>query len=251
MIHPLIWLLFPENIYCAACGAMLSGGRGICVCEACANEQKLDGMRLCKQCGKPLADDNAGEMCYDCDAETHEFTHGYAAAMYAGATRALVRNMKYRNRPYIAEAIAVLMAERWRSLIDEETGETPFYDFMIHVPVSQAKLLSRGFDQAELIAEKLAPTIGMTFIKGALERVRETVPQSALTLEERKANLDGAFRVTDAAARLIRGHKVLIVDDIYTTGTTADECARALYASGATEVSIFVFAIGGDSKRDC
>jgi ComF family protein len=241
-------LFFPSTIYCAACGGLLSGGGGLALCETCAAELALPDGRLCAKCGKPLSQENRGELCGECGQTEHLFSQGYATTVYAGPAMTLVRDMKYRDRPHYAVVIAELMAERWRSLIDAETGEVPHYDLLVNVPASAKKKRARGFDQAELVAAALAPKIGIPFAAGLLRRDRHTAVQSSLSAEERRANLKGAFSVHGGGG--VAGLSVLVVDDVYTTGSTMDACAEALFASGAACASVFAFATAGDWSAD-
>ncbi|MDR1272532.1 MAG: double zinc ribbon domain-containing protein, partial [Clostridiales Family XIII bacterium] len=198
-------LFFPGTIYCAACGGLLSGGKGLALCEACAEELRFPEGRVCAKCGKPLRAESEADCCGDCESLGHIFSQGFAATCYSGFAMALVRDMKYRDRPYYAPVITELMSERWRSFVDPETGETPQFDILTNVPVSPKKKKYRGFDQAELVASALAGKIGTPFAPGLLRRVRDTAVQSSLSIGERRANLKGAFAVSVASRGEVAG----------------------------------------------
>jgi ComF family protein len=216
------------------------------LCEACAEALRFPEGRVCVKCGKPLGTDSEADRCSDCESLDHVFSQGFAATLYSGPAMALVRDMKYRDRPYYAPVITELMSERWRSLADQETGETPQFDILTNVPVSVKKRKYRGFDQAELVASALAEKIGIPFASGLLRRTRDTVVQSSLSIGERRANLKGAFSVAASAKDEAAGKRVLLVDDVYTTGSTIDACTEALLAAGAECAAVFAFAIGAD-----
>ena len=114
-------------------------------------------------------------------------------------------------------------------------------DVMVSVPLHEKKEKNRGFNQTHILFEKFSEKTGLVFRKGGLKRTRETIAQSELDPEERKLNLKDAFRATED----FTGKRVLLVDDIFTTGTTCRECAKELYRAGAKEVMVFVLSVAG------
>jgi ComF family protein len=158
--------------------------------------------------------------------------------------------MKYRDSAWIAEKLADAMYDRWRQLARAAGPARP--TVVTSVPMSAAKRRVRGYDQAEVIARRLSRLIGAPFAEGMLKRSRETVVMSALGAQERRENMAGAFEV-DARARdlLAEGDATLsdvtLVDDVFTTGNTADACAAALKEAGVERVTLFTFAAGTDT----
>ncbi|MCL1895570.1 MAG: hypothetical protein FWG03_03385 [Clostridiales bacterium] len=206
--------------------------------------------RSCAKCGRPLADENPMDLCRDCaGAAERFFGRGYACALYGGRAARLIRELKYQGRAWYAETLCASMAARYLSLADKKTGELPWYDCLVAVPVSAGRKAARGFDQAVLLAKGLSQRTGIPLHTGALSRVRETGVMSSLTEEERRQNLRGAFVANCDMMKKIRGKRILLVDDVCTTGSTADACAKALLAAGAVCVDFIVFAIGADVRR--
>jgi len=156
--------------------------------------------------------------------------------------------MKYRGRAWYGETISSLMAERYFSEADPVTGELPVYDGVIAVPMAAGKKAARGYDQAELIAKGLSRRTGIPYLSNTLVRVRETAVMSSLSEEARRQNLACAFSVKCDKIEKVAGKRILLVDDVYTTGSSVSACAETLIAAGAGCVDVIVFAIGADSR---
>lgn len=164
------------------------------------------------------------------DTQAEFFEEGvlaYRAALYLyrGRVAEAVQALKYSRRTALAHWMAEQMATA-----PERFGLS--FDAAVAVPIHWSRRASRGFNQSELLASELAP------LQGALMRVRRTPPQVGLSREQRQTNLIGAFSATDA----VRGLRVMLVDDVLTSGSTARECARALLSAGAAEVGMLTFA---------
>jgi len=247
----LLSLVFPQGLYCLSCGRPLpSGGEGsIALCDLCADEIIWVTGKSCLRCGRPLAAENPADYCHDCSGtEAGPFAKGYACALYSGRAAGLVRDMKYRDKAWYADTISALMAERYISLADPETGELAHYDYLAAVPMTSKKKSARGYDQAALLAKGLSRRIGVPYLPKALSRVRETEVMSSLSAEERRQNLKGVFSVRYDMIDHIAKRRILLVDDVYTTGSSVSACSEALINAGAAAVDVIVFAIGADSK---
>jgi ComF family protein len=171
-----------------------------------------------------------------------------ACALYAGRAKEIVQDMKYRGGAWYTDTLAALMAARYFSEADPRTGELPDYDHILAVPMNAGKKAVRGFDQAALLAKGLSRRTGVPYLKDGLVRIRKTDVMSSLSSEARRQNLEGAFAVGCDIMR-ITGKRFLLIDDVYTTGSTADACAEALLAEDAENVDVIVFAIGADRRR--
>ena len=243
--------VFPKDLYCISCGRPLppQGAGGLALCDRCVSEISWISGGSCEKCGRLLADENPGRFCRECEDDGgHMFRRGYACAVYTGRAADIVREMKYRRKSWYADTLASLMAAKYFSGADPETGELPEYDGLAFVPMSARKMAARGYDQAGLIARGLSRKTGIPFLPGALERVRETDVMSGLSAGERRQNLAGAFVVPCDMIDIVAGKKLLIVDDVYTTGSSVGVCAEALLAAGAESVDVLVFAIGADAR---
>jgi len=157
--------------------------------------------------------------------------------------------MKYRDKPWYADTIAALMADRYLAEADPATGELPDYDYITAVPMTAKKRTFRGYDQAMLLARGFSLRIGVPYLSKALYRIRETGAMSGLSEENRRQNLAGAFSVGYDIIQKIANKHILLVDDVFTTGSSVNACAETLISAGAADVNVFVFAIGADSRR--
>jgi len=180
--------------------------------------------------GEPRS--GGGDSCGSCLVEPPAWDWARAAAPYAGLAREALHAFKFHGRRALAAPLGDLIVEGWGAALPRDL------DAVVPVPLAPARERARGFNQAALLAERIAPALGCPVRRRWLTRARLTVPQSELGAEARRANVRGAFRAAPAAA----GHHVVVVDDVLTTGATAAECARALRAAGARAVGVLVVA---------
>jgi ComF family protein len=189
---------------------------------------------LCRLCGVPLGGRAVSERCQTCARRPPAFAAARAAALYlpAAAGRnsvaAAVHNLKYRGRRHVAEALGALLAERY-----------PFADraLLVPVPLHVRRLRARGFNQALLLARALGRRRGLAVAPRVLVRTRATLAQPGLAAAERLENVRDAFAVRAPGA--VARRRVVLVDDVLTSGATAAACARALLAAGAARVDVY------------
>lgn len=256
MIERIADLLFPQDIYCLCCGSVTDSSRRYQLCDGCVTKFGWIGEDTCEVCGKPLSEMNKRRgLCYDCLRRGHIFDKGYTCSQYGLYERALVMDLKYRGKSYIARALGRIMADR----IEAECGEDmPGWDIVTWVPVHRKRLAERGYDQAELMAGFFVKSLaelkggagagGIPQLAGVLERAQQTAPMKDLSVAERMENVKGAFSVRRRAR--VEGKSILVIDDIYTTGATLDACAGALKEGGAARVEVMTFASGGDFRGE-
>lgn len=192
----------------------------------------------CMLCGMPLRENE--EICGDCRQkvllntapprmEKGAFFEKAAAGLwYETHVRNAVHGLKYREKQNYARPLARVMTYAYQHKIGEEC------DLIAFVPTNPSTLRKRGYDQAQLLAEALSEMLDIPWVQ-ALEKTRETQPMHGLKPDARRANVLGAYRVC-CQADLLRGKRVLLVDDILTTGSTLSECARMLKAAGTLRV---------------
>lgn len=219
-LRRLLDLLYPRE--CATCSVRIEGPEGRAFCAACDGRLEWGAAPFCVRCGAG----RAGEDCAECRGKTFTFDGAVALGRYEGALREALLRLKFRGVRHLADDFGRRLAGRIQGRVD---GVAP-------VPMSRWKILVRGYNAAELVAERLAKHAGLPFWRGALRKIRRTRPQAELTQEERLANPRGAYR-----AGRVRG-AVLLVDDVLTTGATANACTDALRAAGASEVRVAVVA---------
>jgi ComF family protein len=211
---------FPAR--CAACRAW---GRAP-LCVECEGDVVWLGAESCAKCGKP--EPAPVPRCRDCGGRDLSFDRARAAVSYEGPAREVVKAFKIGGERRIARAIA-----RWMVPTALSLGAARCVTW---VPSTRRSDAARGFTPAEELARPLAKTLALPSVR-LLAKVRETRDQSELSRKERRANLVGAF-----TARMRVPERVLLVDDIVTTGSTTDECAKALKAAGARRVVVAAFA---------
>jgi ComF family protein len=199
---------------------------------------------VCAVCGERLASPYAVNQgvarCGDCQRLEPLFARAVAYGSYDGGLRELIHLLKYEQVRPAAGVLGRMLAEAASPLLAGPDGVRPL---LIPVPLHGAKLRQRGFNQSELIARaalKWPLLSSLPLHPAALQRVRATESQTGLTSHQRRENVRGAFRVPDAAA--LAGRTILLVDDVFTTGTTVSECARVLRKAGAAQVWVATVA---------
>ena len=216
----LLDLFYPRE--CTVCAAPVGGAEGAAFCAACDGRLEWGKAPFCPRCGAGPAEAD----CAECRGKEILFAGATALGRYEGGLREAVLRLKFRGSRHLADEFGRRLAER--------IGRA--FDLVVPVPMSRWKILFRGYNAAELVAGRLARHARLPFRRGALRKVRRTRPQAELPLEERLGNPKGAYR-----ARPVRG-VVLLVDDVLTTGATANACTEALRQAGATEVHLAVVA---------
>jgi ComF family protein len=245
MAESLFATLFPAD--CRICGEPLIRISRLPVCENCLNTiHPIEG-GLCSICGERLVSPHAftvehGEVrCGLCQRMEPPYARAMAYGSYEGGLRDLIHMLKYQQVRPAANVLGRMLAEVVAGL---EPSLQEANVLVIPVPLHRSKLRQRGFNQAEVIARmalKLSASRDRYFLySDGLERVRETQSQTGLTRHQRRANMRGAFRVKDPEQ--VSGREFLLVDDVFTTGTTASECARILRRAGAVRVWVATVA---------
>ncbi|MEG1452398.1 ComF family protein [Brevundimonas sp.] len=176
-----------------------------------------------------------GGRCISCQSTPFVFSRARAACIYDEHSRGLILGLKHGDQQAHAKLFARWLSRAADPLILE-------CDAVVPVPLHPSRLLQRRFNQSAEIARPLAALRGLTYLPDSLKRIRPTQSQGGKSLGGRKTNVRGAFRVTTAGARQIQGRRILLVDDVLTTGATANACAKALLAAGAVRVDLAVIA---------
>ncbi len=219
---------------CLACHAPVAEMGSLC--PACWARLKLIERPYCERLGIPFAYDlGPGALSAEAIADPPPFDRARAAAVYDDVARRLVHGLKYRDRLELARWMAGWMARAGGDILDKA-------DIIVPVPLHRRRLWWRRYNQSALLAHGLAVKAGKPVTYDAFIRVRATAQQVGLSAEERDRNVRGAFRMTAEGKRAIAGRRVLLVDDVYTTGATVKASTRALLRAGAVGVDILVFA---------
>lgn len=226
-------LLFPSR--CLACRNPVAPGTLPMFCPACLDRIELLREPLCPGCGRLFPKAAGGpHFCGLCLAGSYHFNRARAVALYAEPFSTVLHRFKYQGETWGLSSFKALLDLLPESPIPAET------DLILPVPLHPAKLRQRGYNQALLLARAFFPQRRKIIRGDLLVRTRPTPPQTSLSGRARRRNLKKAFAVTDPGA--VEGRRVLLVDDVFTTGTTVNECARVLKRGGADEVNVLTLA---------
>jgi ComF family protein len=215
--------LFPAR--CLGCGR-----RGAAFCGACWDGLPRLRPPLCSRCSRP---ERNSTRCGACLRAGPALTAVRAACVYSGAARLAIQRLKYEQQRYLAEPLAALLQECL-------TARPLAVDALVPVPLDAARARERGYNQAALLAAPVAESLAVSFAPRWLRRSRPTRPQVGLSARERRANVRGAFTCPESAG--VAGRRILLVDDVMTTGATLEACAEALLTAGAASVFGLVVA---------
>lgn len=224
------WLLdFALPPRCAGCGTIV--GEMHSFCADCWKQVEFLGDGGCRTCGLPLSATEAAQ-CAKCLARPPRIVRSRAAVAYDALSRSLAIRLKYGRKVGLARTMARFMAP-----LVAVTGENRL---LVPVPLHRSRLWHRGFNQSALVGREIARRVGMPFDPFALKRTRATPPLKGMSQLQRRKAVAGAFAVPDKAA--VAGKTVVLIDDVLTTGSTAEACARALKRAGAAQVELVSWA---------
>jgi ComF family protein len=219
---------------CPSCREPLGDGLGLCA--SCWTKLSFIEPPYCARLGIPfLYDPGPGLLSMEAIADPPAYGRARAAVRYDDVARALVHSFKYGDRLDLAPLMGRWMARAGRELIAET-------DALIPVPLHWRRLWARRFNQSASLAMAVAQTAGIPVLHSALKRVRATAQQVGLSKAQRADNVQGAFAVPAEEKNQVAGRRVLLIDDVLTSGATVDTCARALLRAGAAQVDVLTFA---------
>lgn len=224
--------LYPQR--CPICDEILTDMDHL-VCRACRKKLVYVKEPSCKICGKPILYEN-GENCSDCMKKDHTFTQGKAVFIYQKDMKQSMYRFKYANRRQYSVFYASEAAR-----IYEDWIKTLEIDAIVPIPLHRKRRRKRGYNQAELVARELSSRLNIPLNTKCLYRIKNTKPQKELSQTERKNNLKSAFKTSTDRLQL---RHILLIDDIYTTGSTLDAASKVLRKAGADDVYTLCICIG-------
>ena len=228
----LMQLVYPP--VCAGCGKMAA--RPAALCPDCWGTVRFIERPFCEITGLPFDHDRGdGLVSPEAIANPPAYARARAAVFHDGVARKIVHGLKYSDRADLAAMMAAWMARAGRDVLDDS-------DVIIAVPLHRGRLFSRRYNQSAELARMLARISGKKFLPGAMRRIRATRQQVGLGLRARQDNVRGAFLVLPEQAQRFIGLKVLLVDDVLTTGSTVEAATRVLLKRGAVQVNVLTFA---------
>ena len=227
-------LLYPRS--CQHCGASADGTRFFC--WECLSDFHYVQPPFCSCCGDPVPGHIDHEyLCVFCARRTPHFAGARSAIRYEGAAGLAIRAVKYQSATWLIPDLCGFL----EACLLTHYGLLPF-DGLCYVPLHPAKRRERGFNQAKLLAEGLSRRCSIPLREGVLRRLRVTGSQTHLTAAQRISNVAGVFHV--ARAEKVKGARLILIDDVMTTGATVNECARVLKKAGAESVHVLTVARG-------
>lgn len=228
-------LLYPEHVKCIACNTEIFQNDIYDLCENCYEEITfLKDYHCCTRCGRPLVNHSDYMYCRECLKRSRHFDRGYSATVYDSVSEKMIFDFKYNDKTYLYKAIGEIMA-------DSLSYNHAHFDLITYVPIHFKRRLSRGFNQSKLIAERISEITGKYLLQNAILRSKNTRRLKNLSMNEREDELKEAFEGRKGVT--LEGMTVLLIDDIMTTGTTADRCSKVLKDMGANEIVIATFAV--------
>lgn len=229
LLHTLIDTLLPP--VCAHCGRI-----GVVLCPDCLAQFPELSPVICACCGRALEQGlvpvDGDQLCHMCAAERPAVAQARAAFLYEEPLSGVIHRLKYDGHFALARMLGDLMAERWPLWAEPVEALAP-------VPLHARRQRRRGFNQAELLARRLGQLTGLPVLTRSIQRERHTQPQIHLKPDERATNVAGAFAATGSD---LQDRHVLLIDDVYTTGSTMNATAEAVLAAGARRVSAYCVA---------
>ena len=224
------WLLdFALPPRCAGCGTIVADVHSFCA--DCWKRIEFLGSGGCATCGLPLQATDA-DLCALCLAQRPRIERTRAAVAYDDLTRGLALRLKYGRKVALGRTMGRYMAPLLTDL--------PANSLLLPVPLHRRRLWQRGFNQSAIVARELSRRLGVAARSDVLRRTRSTPPLKGMSEQQRRRAVAGAFKVGDAA--LVGGRTIVLVDDVLTTGSTANACARELRRAGAASVELISWA---------
>ena len=224
----IIDMLFPSQVKCLNCGVETSK---LAICDKCIKNLTIIPPPTCAICGGEIS--GKGKVCIECKGREFAFTRNYSIFVYADMVRKMIIDFKQNGHKAIGEMFAYFIEDKCDDILVKNN-----IDIIIPVPISEERLKERKFNQSEVLCSRLLLTNKVDV--NALIRVKPTPHQTGLSRSNREENLKDAFVV--ANKKNIKGKTVLLVDDIYTTGSTLNACSKILKNSGANEVITLTLA---------
>ena len=225
--HALLDVILPP--ICHICHSFIPDAGKIHICPTCRDLLPLVSSPLCPLCGIPFSGTGSDHRCGTCLTHTPHFDSARAHFLYEGAIRDLIHSFKYSHKTHLRNPLALLALEGMSGFLADQNPH-----LLIPVPLHRTRLRQRGFNQAVLLVRAISRHLSLPMLTDALARTRSTEPQIDLSATERRMNVSGAFTV--GRPDLVAGKRILLLDDVMTTGSTMDECAKELKKAGADAV---------------
>ena len=231
ILNKILNTIYPQNYTCNICGDEVFSGDDKSICNACENSLPKISGKVCERCGEPIW--SMATYCDRCQHKNPKFYKCRSAFLYKDEVVKLIRDFKFSNKRYLCNHLAKYLEELY-------IKENFSCDVIVPVPIHSERLKQRGYNQSELLANRLGEILNIPVDKTNLIKVKQTLNQADLNFKQRQENLKDAFKVVDKNA--FCGKNVLIIDDVYTTGSTINNCAVVLQKAKAKRVFALTIA---------
>jgi ComF family protein len=234
-------LFFPPT--CAFCEEPIVGSDAF-LCDGCADSVDMVDGPICFQCGLPVPGlaIQGPNRCGRCLADPPPYQKARYAVYYQDAVRNALLRFKFAGALHVAAALSQILTEAFRRHFQPSD-----FDLIVPVPIHRTRLIRRGFNQVVVIGKKLSQETGIPLDRTCFRKIRDTPPQVGLTRAARVKNLRGSFAIQHP--NRIQGRRVLLVDDVATTGSTIAEAAKTINRAGAASVGVLVLAVRMEVSR--
>lgn len=227
-------LIYPEKNTCFICEDYDESINDKYICSHCEKLLRKIEPPLCKKCSKPINYNSLTQICQECSYEERHFEMSKSPYAYEGLIKKGIYSYKYYNKPYFYKLFGNLLVSYMNSTNYKD------FDCVVAVPLHSSKMRKRGYNQSELLAKHISEKLSIPYVD-ALKRTKKTIKQSEQSKLERRKNLKDAFEIKKSTDKIIN-RSVLLVDDIYTTGSTVNECSKVLINYGASKVYVITIA---------
>ncbi|MDP2921186.1 MAG: ComF family protein [Candidatus Omnitrophota bacterium] len=235
MLRTMLNLLYPS--ICRACSKKL-GDFNRNICSECAGKIKERLPPFCLKCGKQIGEDPApADICQDCRNNEPHFDRAWSACIYEGTLKNLIHDFKYNRITCLSADFASLMTGFMK-----KHGIGKDSQVIVSVPMHTSRLFRREINHSDVLASSLGKRLGIPYTGSALKKIKNTSEQNKLGRQERIKNLCSSFSIKNSSR--ILNKNILLVDDLFTTGSTVNECSKILKASGAGQIEVITLARG-------
>lgn len=220
---------------CHICHSFIPNAEKLHICPGCREKLPQITSPICSICGIPFNCAGGDHCCSACLTDPPHYDSARAALLYDGAVRDMIHSFKYNRRRHLCQPLSLLAIERMSDFLHECKT-----DIIVPVPLHRTRLRQRGFNQAVLLGSKMSRGLGIPMLPDVLARTRKTEPQVELSASERRLNVKDAFSVKKH--QMLTGKRIMLLDDVITTGSTMNECAKELKKAGAEIVIALTIA---------
>jgi ComF family protein len=237
LLQTILDIIYP--VRCPICTEIVIP-KGDRICPTCKDKLPYISEPKCMKCSKPVEYEEK-EYCSDCERKRYHFDKGFGVWIYSKEMKESLSNFKYHSKKEYAQFYIDELARLYGNQIRKLEP-----DVIVPIPIHRSKLLDRGYNQADILAKGIGRRLGITVLSDLLIRKKKTVPQKNLSDIERLRNLSEAFQLNDTVMKNYQKqiNRVLLVDDIYTTGSTIEACTNVLKRNDITQVYFIVLCIG-------